>query len=131
MSPASLSDLPMLASPELAAEVMGVTPAQVRSLIRDGKIAHVPIGKRSKMIPRSAIEQFIASNTVQPCLAETQDRASVSSRNGDVFTSAGQSEVAAGSAARALQIAESLKSRSPNTSTPEHGSQGRVIRLPS
>jgi len=59
------SDLPMLATPKQAADVMGPTEAQVRRLIRDGRIAHVMVGKRP-MIPRTAIEDFIAQNTMLP-----------------------------------------------------------------
>jgi hypothetical protein len=41
-----LSGLPMLATPKQAAEIMGPTEAQVRGLIRAGRIAHVMVGTR-------------------------------------------------------------------------------------
>jgi excisionase family DNA binding protein len=126
--PIALSDLPMLATPKQAAEVMGLTDQQVRSLIRGGKIAHVLIGKR-KMIPRDAIEKFIPQNTVHPCHAETRAPASASLKNEAATTSSGLKVVAAGSAARALQIAESLKSPLPSSSTSELATLARVIPL--
>ena len=69
----SLTDLPMLTTLTQAAEVMGPTKSQVRSLVRAGRIAHVMIGKRL-MIPREAIEQFISNSMVTQCRVETQDR---------------------------------------------------------
>jgi excisionase family DNA binding protein len=123
-----LSDLPMLATPKQAAQVMGPTEAQVRGLVRNGRIAHVLVGKRV-MIPRTAIEDFISQNTVQPCRGETQERAYAFSKSVDATTSSGLKTVAAGSAARALQIASSLKSRLPNSSTSEPETPGRVIPL--
>jgi excisionase family DNA binding protein len=123
-----LSGLPMLATPKQTAEVMGLTEAQVRGLIRAGRIAHVMVGKRP-MIPRAAIENFIAQNTVLPCPVETLERASASSKSVGATTLSGLKTVAAGSAARALQIASSLKSRSPSSSTSEPETRGRVIPL--
>jgi excisionase family DNA binding protein len=58
----TLDDLPMLATPKQAAAVMGPTESQVRGLIRDGRLAHIMVGRRV-MIPRQSIEQFIAENT--------------------------------------------------------------------
>jgi excisionase family DNA binding protein len=124
----TLDDLPMLATPKQAAAVMGPTESQVRGLIRDGRLAHVMVGRRV-MIPRQSIEQFIAENTVVPCRDETQERVSAFSKSADASTSSGLKMVAAGSAARALQIASSLKSRSPSSSTSVPETLGRVIPL--
>jgi excisionase family DNA binding protein len=126
--PLVLDDLPMLATPKQAAEVMGPTEAQVRGLIRSGRLAHVMVGARI-MIPRMAIENFIIENTVAPCRDETKDRVSTGTGIANVGTSPGQNEAAAGSAARALKIAASLKSHSPNSSTPATREPGRVIPL--
>jgi excisionase family DNA binding protein len=128
MMPLQLADLPMLAPPKLAARVMGLTESQVRGLVREGRIAHIHIGKRF-VIPRAAIESFIADNTVPPCRVETQDRASASSKSVAATTSSGLKAVAAGSAARAQQIAERLKSRSPNSSTSAPATLAPVIPL--
>src|SRR4051812_9161810 len=105
----ALADLPLLVTPKQAAEVMGPTESQVRGLIRDRRLAHVMVGSRL-MIPREAIEQFIASNTVIPCREETQDRGYIGTGAGTAGTSPIPSAAAAGSAQRALQIARSLKS---------------------
>jgi excisionase family DNA binding protein len=124
----SCDTLPMLLTPKQAAEIMGPTEDQIRGLIRSGKIAHVPVGRRV-MIPLAAIERFIAENTVLLCRDEIQAPGSGSSKSEGPFTSCGRKEVAAGSAARALQIAQSLKSPLPNSSTPAAGAPGRVIPL--
>jgi excisionase family DNA binding protein len=113
-----LDDLPMLVTPKQAAEFMGPTEAQVRGLIRNRRLAHVLVGKRL-MIPRHAIERFIEDNTVHPCHAEIQVPVSVSSISAGASMSSGPRMAAAGSAARALLIAKSLKSRSPSSSTDE------------
>jgi excisionase family DNA binding protein len=123
-----LSELPMLCTPKVAAEVMGLTAQQVRSLLRLKKIAHVPVGKRL-MIPRSAIENFIAQNTVLPCHVEIPERAYASLKSADAITSSGLNAVAAGSAARALQIASKLKSPLPNSSQVVSKPAGHVIPL--
>jgi excisionase family DNA binding protein len=124
----TISNLPMLASPKVAAEVMGLTEQQVRSLVRDKKIAYVHVGKRA-MIPRNAIEEFIIRNTVAPCLDEIQEHAFASSKSEDAITLSGLNAAAAGSAARALRIASALKSRSPNSSTSAPETADRVIPL--
>ena len=95
--PRSLSDLPMLCTPNLAAEVMGLTRQQVRSLLRLKKIAHVPVGKRL-MIPHTAIEDFIVQSTVPPCHVEIPERACASLKNAGVITSSGLTAAAAASA---------------------------------
>lgn len=130
-TPLSLADLPMLATPRQAAEVMGPTEAQVRGLIRVGKLAHVMVGTRV-MIPRDEIGKFILANTQHggaSCRDETMDRACSGTAIASPGTSPGQSEAAAGSARRALAIADRLKSPSPNSSTPPTEEPGRVIPL--
>jgi excisionase family DNA binding protein len=118
----------MLATPKQAAAVMGLTESQVRALIREGRIAYVLIGKRS-MVPRNAIDRFVQENMVQPCRVETLVPASGILKSGDVTTSSGPTTVAAGSAARALQIADKLKLRLPSSSTNETAAQARVVPL--
>jgi len=122
------SDLPMLCTPKLAARVMGITEQQVRSLLRQRKIAHVPVGKRL-MIPRNAIEDFIARNMVLPCHVEIPEHAYASLKSADAITSSGLNAVAAGSAARALQIASRLKSPLPNSSQVVSKPAAHVIPL--
>jgi excisionase family DNA binding protein len=125
--PRAVADLPLLATPKQAAEVMGPTESQIRGLIRSGRLAHTLVGARV-MIPRDAIEAFIINNTVTPCRAETRVPTSTGIATASLGTSPGPSEAAAGSAARALRIAASLKSPSPNSSMPATAERGRVIR---
>lgn len=126
---APIDSLPLLASPKMAAEVMGLTEPQVRELLHEQRLAHVRIGKR-RMIPRDAIESFISGNKVKPkCQDETQGRGSASSISVDVITSPGPEAAAVGSAARARQIANKLKSPLPDCSTYEPAAPGRVIPL--
>ncbi|MGY2932061.1 excisionase family DNA binding protein [Bradyrhizobium sp. GM6.1] len=106
----SISDLPILATPQRVADVLGLTKAQVRGLIACGKIAHIKVGSRL-VIPRDAIEIFIIENTVQPCRDETRDRAFASSKKGNVSISSGLMPDAAASVQRVLRIASSLKPR--------------------
>jgi excisionase family DNA binding protein len=126
--PLTLTDLPLLATPKQASEVMGPTESQVRALIRTNKLAHVMVGTRV-MIPRDAIEKFISNNTVTPCRAETKGRDSTGTAIASVGTSLGQSEAAAGSAARALQIVQSLRSPSRTSCTKPDEQAARVIPL--
>jgi excisionase family DNA binding protein len=125
-----LDDLPELATLAQTAEVMGLTVSQLRSLIHSRRLEHVMIGRRP-FIPKSAIPRFIAQNTVEPWRDETLDHASVSSKKGKVFTSVGPKLAAAGSAARARQIAKKLKLYSPNSSDGELDPADRVIPLKS
>jgi excisionase family DNA binding protein len=124
----SLTELPLLITPKQAAAVMGPSESQIRALIHSGRLAHVLVGRRI-MIPRDAIERFIRDNTVLQCLDEMPVPASAISINGAVFTSAGRSEVAAGSAARALLIAERLKSPLRSSSPEATAPVARVIQL--
>jgi excisionase family DNA binding protein len=126
--PVDLADLPMLATPKLAAAVMGLTESQARGLVRAGRIGHIVVGKRV-MIPRNAIEAFITDNMVPPCRVEIPGPACASSKSAVATTSSGLKAVAAGSAARALQIADRLKSRSPSSSISEPAIPARVIPL--
>jgi excisionase family DNA binding protein len=124
------NDLPLLATPKQVSAVMGPSEKQIRELVRAGRLAHVMIGNRV-MIPRSAIEKFIAENTVILCRDETQAPAFDSSTSGAPITSAGPSEAAAASAALARQTANKLKSRSRSSSNSGTGEQARVIPLKS
>jgi excisionase family DNA binding protein len=127
----AIENLPLLASPKMAAEVMGLTESQVRYLLHEGRLRYVRIGKRA-MIPRDAIEAFIAENTVQPTSqGETKALGSFSAPNAAATTSAGQRAVAAGSAARALQISSKLKFSSPSSSTNKSAPPAPVIPLKS
>ena len=122
--------LPALASLAQTAKVMGLSVSQVRQLIRSRRLEHILVGRRP-FVPKTAIPRFIAENTVQPCHDETPAPVSASSKSGAVFTSAGPKLVAAGSAARARQIANKLKSRSPSSCASEHEPAARVIPLKS
>jgi hypothetical protein len=109
---------------------MGLSVSQVRMLIQRRRLEHILVGRRL-FVPRNAIPRFIAENTVQPCRDEIQAPVSASSKSGVPFTSAGPKLAAAGSAARARQIANKLKSSSPNFCISEHAPAGRVIPLKS
>jgi excisionase family DNA binding protein len=124
----ALSDLPMLVTPKQAASLLGPSESQVRGLIRDGRLAHVMVGKRV-MIPRDAIQQFIACNTRQSCQGETKALTSIGSKSGLAGTSSGPSEAAAASAALARQTAKQLRSRSLSLSNSEPHDLAPVIRL--
>jgi hypothetical protein len=127
--PLSLPDLPMNATPKQAAEVLGLTESQVRGLMRDRKLGYLPVGCRL-MVPRDAIARFMVDNIVEPiCQGETKVPGFTGTGIARVGTSPGLSEAAAGSAARALQIAASLKSPSPSSSISEAGTRGHVIPL--
>jgi excisionase family DNA binding protein len=117
----------LLTVQEAAAE-LGLTPAQVRALVRAKRLAYVPIG-RCLMIPREHLPHFVADNTVSPCPDAILAPTCASSQNAAATTSAGRSSIAAGSAARARQIAQKLRSPSPSSSTCEPEGLGRVIRL--
>jgi hypothetical protein len=123
-----IADLPELASLAETGKVMGLSVLQVRALVRSRRLEHVLVGRRV-FVPKAAIPRFIAENTVQPCRGETQAPDFASSSIGAATTSAGPRMGAIGSAQRALQIAASLNSRSPNSSTPEVEPPGRVIPL--
>jgi excisionase family DNA binding protein len=112
------AELPLLLTIKQTAKRMGLNDGQVRKLIRDARLAHVRVGSRL-MVPRGAIEQFVVENTVQPCRGEIPGPAYAISTGADAFISAGLNQAAAGSAARALQIANKLKSPLPNSSTSE------------
>jgi excisionase family DNA binding protein len=128
--PASILDLPLLATPRQAAHLLGLTDGQIRALIQGGRIAHIMIGKRF-MIPSEDIARFIAENRTQPCRDATPGQSSDFSKSAALGTSSGRNEVAAASAARARQIAGSLKLPSPNSSGSDTGAPARVIRLKS
>ena len=125
-----LEHLPALASLAQTAKVMGLSVSQVRQLIRSRRLEHILVGRRP-FVPKTAIPRFIAENTVQPCHDETPAPVSASSKSGAVFTSAGPKLVAAGSAARARQIANKLKSPLRSSCASEHEPAARVIPLKS
>jgi excisionase family DNA binding protein len=126
----AFADLPRLVTPKIAADYLGLSESQVRGLVATNRIARTSIGARI-MIPREALDEFISLNTVQPCHDEIQARAYASSKNASASTSSGAKADALGSAQRALQIASSLKPRSPTSSTSAPAMQARVIPLKS
>lgn len=128
--PASLVDLPLLATPRQAAHLLGLTDGQIRALIRDGRIAHIMIGKRV-MVDKNDIKRFIRENKVQPCRDAIPALDCDSSKSGEFGMLLGQKKVAAASAALALQIAETLKSSSQTSFGHGSGPKARVIRLKS
>lgn len=71
----TVDDLPDLATPKQVREILPLSDYQLRTLIRERRIGHVPIGARF-LIPRESIREFIAKNTVSPCPDETKARAS-------------------------------------------------------
>jgi hypothetical protein len=106
--------MPLRTIPQFCKEE-GLTRYQVDLLVREGRIEHVQVGSR-KMIPDGAYQRFIADNTVKACRVETKVLVSASSTSGEPSTSSGLKMVAAGSAARARQTAERLKSLSRTSS---------------
>jgi hypothetical protein len=125
-----LDDLPELASLAQTAQVMGLTVFQVRGLIQSRRLEHVFVGHRL-FVPKTAIPRFIADHTVQPCRDEIPAPVSGSSKSGVPSTSAGPKLAAAGSAARAHQIASKLKSYSPSSCASVRAPAARVIPLKS
>lgn len=110
------TDPPRLMKIAQAAKALGLSENAVRRLVQGGRLAHVPVSPKLIMVPYTAIEQFIAENTVQACPDATAAPAFVFSRNARRSTSSGQNGAEAASAARALGISERLKSRLPNSS---------------
>lgn len=119
---------PLLASPKHAAKLLGLTDAQIRTLMRERRIAYVCVGRR-RMVPREALQQFILDNTVRPCRDTIPAPTSVSTTNAAAITSPRPSAAARGSAARALQIANKLKSHLPSSSTSGPAALAPVIPL--
>ena len=120
----------LLLTVQEAAVALGLKPDQVRALVRAKRLAFVLIGCRP-MIPREDLPRFVTDNTVPPCPDAILAPTCASSPNVAATTSAGRSSIAAGSAARARQIAQKLRSPSPNSSTSETEAPGRVIPLKS
>lgn len=104
-----------------------LTRYQVDALLRTG-LEHVVIGSR-KMIPDGAWERWQEANTVKSCQDETTAHAFAGSISEGASMSAGLKTVAAGSAARARQIGNSLKSRSRNSSMGDSEKLGHVIPM--
>jgi excisionase family DNA binding protein len=109
---------------------LGPTEAQIRGLIRAGRIAHVMVGKRI-VVPREAIEAFVAQNTVLPCHDGTKAHDSVGSQSAGDSTFPGPNMVAAASARLARQTANKLKRSSQNGCKLGGGTTGQVIPLQS
>jgi hypothetical protein len=105
----------------------GLSRYQVDALIRSG-LEYIMVGSR-KMIPDGAWERFLAENTVKSCQEETTAPAFAGSTSEALSTSSGLRTVAAGSAARARQIGNKLKSRSRSSSTDGSDELGRVIPM--
>lgn len=59
---------PELLTVDEAADVLKVTPHQVKELLRHNRIAFVHIGTRTKRISREALMQFIEKSTITPPL---------------------------------------------------------------
>jgi hypothetical protein len=123
-----LESLPLFASPKQVAGATGLSRYQIAKLLRDRRLSHVVIGSR-QMIPRDSVARLIAETAVQACLDETLDHVSASSKKGEPTTSAGPRPGAAGSVARARQIADKLKSLSPSSCASEPVEPDRVIPL--
>ncbi|WP_354205829.1 MULTISPECIES: helix-turn-helix domain-containing protein [unclassified Bradyrhizobium] len=121
---------PALLTTKQASKLLGISDSNVRQLIKQRRIDHVRIGKRS-MIRRDRLQNFIDVNTVTTCPDETQALGSAFSTSVDATTLSGQKAVAAASAARARQIANKLSKPSPSSFTPASGIPGRVIPLKS
>jgi excisionase family DNA binding protein len=125
------SPLPKLLTIKQSSKVLGTTDDQTRELVNTRRIRYVAIGKR-KMIPPDAIDAFILENTVQPeCREEMKVPNSALTPAAASITSPGQKAVAHASAQRLRQIANKLKSRSPNSSTSAPAQAALVIPLKS
>jgi excisionase family DNA binding protein len=126
--PRAIDGLPLTATINEAAEVLGFKATQVRALISIKRIAFIRVGSRY-MIPRDAIQQYLLENTVQPCHDEIPARVSAFSKSGNASISSGPMVDAAASAQRLQRIAHSLKRPSPTSSTSEPAMPARVIPL--
>lgn len=124
----NVDHLPPLLHLSHAAKELGVTLSRMRNLVHKRRIGFVYVGAR-QMIPREELPRFISNNTVPPCPDETPVPVSASLKSESAFTSAGPKLAAAGSAARARQIANKLKSSSPSSCVSEHAPADRVIPL--
>lgn len=112
------------------AEQTQLSRHQVDTLLRNGKLQYVLISTR-KMIPDGAWEAFLDENTVTSCPEETPAPAYDGLPSGTPGISPGLKKAAAGSAARARQIGNELKSRLRNSSTDGSAAAGRVIPMKS
>src|SRR5262249_46863502 len=121
--------VPPLARPQQAAKLLGLAHAQIRHLIRERRPAHVVLCRPRFIIPPRCLQQIIFHKTGTPFQNVIPAPTSASSTNAAATTSPGPSAAARGSAARAQQIANKLKSRSPNSSTSEPAALAHVIPL--
>lgn len=60
MSPTTISELPLVLTAKEGAQVLRVSTAHVHELVRRGVLRSLPDVGRRTLIPRSAIEAFIA-----------------------------------------------------------------------
>jgi excisionase family DNA binding protein len=124
------TDTERLETPRQLAKRVGLSERQVRHLIQRRQLEHVPVGGRI-LIPVGAFLRFLEANKVQPCQGEIRGRDFVGSTSANVTTSPGQNTAAAASARLARQIANELKSSSPNGCTEEGAELAQVIPLKS
>ena len=123
-----MPDEPPVETIKQLARKVGLSERQIRGLIYQRKLEHIPIGSRI-MVPVGAWARYIAENTVRSCPEGTKDPDLSGSASAGVTTSAGPSGGARASAALALQTAKKLKSRSRNGCGAEPGPPAPVIRL--
>ena len=117
-----------LETPKQLAARVGLTERQIRGLIDSRKLEYVKIGCRVH-IPDGAFERFVEQNKVTPCQDETKGQDSSGIVTVQPSTSAGQRTDAAASVRLARQIANKLKSCSPNGSKLGHENEAQVIPL--
>ena len=57
---------PLLTTSEVAKELR-IDVRQVYQLLRQGKMAYIDLGHRTKRIRRSALDQYLADREASPC----------------------------------------------------------------
>ena len=117
-----------LLTAQQVADTFGIPSARtVRTMRADGLPA-VRLGK-CYLFEVADVEAFIESRKETKCRARTEDRTSNTLGLGDGGTSSGPSPDARGSTARALAIAQKLKTRSLTSSKAavDRSEPGRVI----
>ncbi|WP_422389768.1 helix-turn-helix domain-containing protein [Bradyrhizobium septentrionale] len=67
------SDGPALLTIRQTAKILGASESQVRKLVRENRLAHVPIGSRS-MVRRDRLNQFIELMRIRDSHAPTKQR---------------------------------------------------------
>lgn len=106
----------------------GLSRYAVDRLLANGELTYFTIGTR-KLIPDDAWDEYVERKKVTPWEDETKVQNSDFSKSAVATTSPGLKTVAAGSAARARQIAESLKARSRSSSTAGNEKPGRAAPM--